>query len=138
MVDLFGDTITRPETIPARGIDNSAGGFIAFWSAWPAGPRKVAKQQCLNKWATLGCARFGDRIYLHIEWMKAQKDWIEGFVPMPLTYLNQQRWVDWVPCEPPKRPVIDPALEKLNRDAKQAAPMPAHVRERLAQLRSRA
>jgi hypothetical protein len=133
VIDLFGDTITRPETIPARGIDNSAGGFIAFWSAWPAGPRKVAKQLCLNKWANLGCARSVSHICAHVEWMKTQRDWLDGFVCMPATYLNQQRWVDW---EMPVAQIKAPdALEIIK--SHRGAPMPASVRARLSELRSR-
>jgi hypothetical protein len=134
MQDLFGDEVTAPQTITAKGIENAAKGFPEFWAAWPSGPRKVAKQQCLNKWASFGCANNAEHIVMHVEWMKTQDDWKKdggSFVPMPATYLNQQRWLDWVA----------PAPVKAQPDALQAilshkgAPMPNNVKQRLAELR---
>lgn len=131
MLDLFGDNITAPQTKPAKGALNAARGFPEFWAAWPTGPRKVGKQQALNKWATTGCAEYAVHICQHVEWLKTQDDWIKGFIPMPTTYLNQQRWVDWtVPA--PVAPRID-VLAQLK--AHKGAAMPAHVRQRIAELR---
>lgn len=132
MTDLFGATMTSPETRPARGLLNAAWGFPEFWKAWPAGPRKVAKQQCLNKWATLGCASEATLIAMHVQWMRTQDDWIRGFVPMPLTYLNQRRWADWSPPEP-TRPQHD-ALAKITADAAKAVKPSAEVRQKIKQL----
>jgi hypothetical protein len=52
-----------------------------------------------------------------------------------LVYLNQQRWdgAD-IPDVKPKD-LIDPALAKIEADSKKAAPMPEHIRARLAELR---
>lgn len=89
--DLFGDEVYKP-TIKLTSLLNAAHGFTDFWKAWPSGPRKVAKQQCLNKWAKYDCAKNATLICQHVESMKQSQDWIGGFVPMPLTYLNQRRW----------------------------------------------
>jgi hypothetical protein len=138
MFDLFGDSVTSPQTQSHSTKLNSAQGFLEFWKAWPSGIRKVAKQQCLNKWSTLGCADVAEHICKHIAWMKTQEDWQKqngAFIPMPATYLNQQRWIDW---EPPVRPAIDPAEQTrimLAERDKKAAPMPQDVRERLNALR---
>lgn len=132
-LDLFGfdDTATKPQTIVPRGLMNASLGFVEFWAAWPAGPRKVAKQQAINKWATLGCANNHEHIRAHVEWLKTQDDWQRGFVPQPLTYLNQQRWLDW---EAPKAVQKAPdALAVIK--AHVGAPMPAHVKQRIEQLR---
>jgi hypothetical protein len=131
MRDLFGDEVTGPQTIPAKGVENAALGFPEFWKAWPSGPRKVGKQQALNKWATFGCANNYQHIVMHVEWMKKQDDWLRGFVPMPVTYLNQQRWLDWEPPAP-KKAEDDPLKKILSH---KGAPMPASVKERLAELR---
>lgn len=137
MLDLFGDTITTPTTKPAKGVENAAAGFAEFWAAWPSGPRKVAKQQALNKWASFGCADNASHILAHVEWMKKQPDWIKdggSFVPMVLTYLNQQRWVDWEAPKPvPKHP---DALQKIL--SHKGAPMPADVKARIAAIRNQA
>jgi hypothetical protein len=52
-----------------------------------------------------------------------------------LVYLNQQRW-DGADI-PEMKPVqtVDPALAKIEADRKKAAPMPEHIRARLAELR---
>lgn len=134
MLDLFGDTITAPTSVPKKGVENAAAGFAEFWAAWPSGPRKVAKQQALNKWASFGCADNAAHILAHVEWMKTQADWQKdggSFVPMVLTYLNQQRWVDWEAPKPvPKQP--DALATILNH---KGAPMPQDVRDRLKALR---
>jgi hypothetical protein len=55
-----------------------------------------------------------------------------------LVYLNQQRWDG---AEIPEsfgikvEVKIDPALAKIEADRKKAAPMPEHIRARLAELR---
>lgn len=134
MLDLFGDTITSPTTKPPKGVENAAAGFPEFWDAWPKSPRKVAKQQCLDKWAKLGCALNAEHIRAHVEWMKTQADWIKdngSFICAPLVYLNQQRWVDWEAPKPvPKQP---DALQAIL--AHKGSPMSEETRQRLAQLR---
>lgn len=134
--DLFGDTITTPRTASPKGLLNAAHGFPEFWAAWPSNTRKVAKQQCLDKWARLGCSEAATHIVQHVEFMKKQEDWLKqngAFICAPLVYLNQQRWVDWeAPVEAPAAPS---ALDKIKADALKAAPMPASVREKLAALK---
>lgn len=134
MLDLFGfdDAATKPQTAPPRGLMNASLGFAEFWAAWPAGPRKVAKQQALNKWATFGCANNHEHIRAHVEWLKTQNDWLCGFVPQPVTYLNQQRWLDWVPTAAPAQKPPD-ALQTIKQH--KGSPMPENVRQRLALLR---
>lgn len=131
MLDLFGDQVTSPTTSPAKGVLNAAAGFPEFWAAWPAGIRKVGKQQALNKWATLGCASTAALILQHVEWLKAQDEWKRGFIPMPTTYLNQQRWIDWEAPKPvPQQP---DALQKIL--SHKGAPMPESVRKLREALR---
>jgi hypothetical protein len=70
--------------------------------------------------------------------MKTTDQWRKdngAYIPAPLVYLNQQRWDG---AEIPEiKPVqtIDPALAKIEADNKKAAPMPEHIRARLAELR---
>lgn len=96
MTDLFGDESTAPQCAGlARRQDNAAEGFAEFWQAWPRGPRKVAKQQCLNKWAKYHCCEIAARIIAHVEQMKRSHDWTKengAFIPAPMVYLNQRRW----------------------------------------------
>lgn len=132
MLDLFGESVTCPQKAP-KTLINASYGFVEFWKIWPTGPRKVGKQQCLNKWARYECCNNATLICKHIEWLKAQQDWIGGFIPMPLTYLNQQRWVDWEP-EPERVPVVS-ELDKIKAHDKKAVPCPAHIRKRMDELR---
>ena len=143
MTDLFGDTNTAPSvSAPLRkSLINLAHGFPEFWQCWPSGPRKVAKRQCLDKWARYECAMSATLIVQHVEWMKTQQDWLKdngAFIPQPLTYLNQQRWDGWEPVAVPTRPAIDPALAKLAKDAAMAAKPSPEVRAKMAQLLGKA
>lgn len=134
MADLFGDMITAPRGTVKKSDGNAADGFAEFWKAWPSNARKVAKQQCLDKWARNGLAEQKDHIIAHVEWMKTQEDWVRDqgrFICAPLVYINQQRWADW---EPPKaRPARPTALDEIKEH--KGAPMPDDVRERLARIR---
>lgn len=131
MTDLFGETATAPG-VSIKSEVNRMAGFCEFWASWPSGPRKVAKQQCVNKWARFDCYEEWEHIVAHVEWMKTQPDWLKdkgSFIPQPLTYLNQQRWIDWEPVRvaAPQKPV------RLAAD--NPAPMPDHVRAMLAGMR---
>jgi hypothetical protein len=116
--------------------------FEKFWAVWPKSYRKGGKSVCLARWKKGlydGCA---DQIIKHVEWMKTTDAWRKdqgAFIPAPLVYLNQQRWdgaeipETFVPNKPVQQ--IDPALQKIAADRAKAAPMPDHIRERLAQIR---
>ncbi|WP_244135781.1 hypothetical protein [Burkholderia seminalis] len=88
-------TISSP-----RGDSGSSKGsleFGRFWDAWPSTGRKVAKAKCLERWQRSKLDDVADRIVEHVDAMKATKQWLEGFEPAPLTYLNQRRWEDELP-----------------------------------------
>jgi hypothetical protein len=91
------------------------------------------------KWKKFYCDTCADQVIKHIEWMKTTDAWRKddgAFIPAPLVYLNQQRWDG---AEIPEgfgiKVQIDPALAKIEADRKKAAPMPDHIRARLAELR---
>ena len=138
MLDLFGYVCTSPTSANCKKTDvNLAAGFAEFWESWPKTPRKVARLQCLNKWARYECALSATLIVQHVEWMKTQPDWLKdngAFICAPLVYLNQQRWDGWEPVQAPEKPAIDPALAKLERDAAMAAKPSAEVRAKMAEL----
>jgi len=133
MLDLFGETATSPTTMP-KSLINASHGFAEFWKAWPSGPRKVAKQQCIDKWARHSCCECATHIVSHVEWLKMQDDWLRGFVCAPLVYLNQQRWVDWTQPIVHKKPT---ALDKIKADDKLAVKPSAEIRERIKQIKGR-
>lgn len=137
-MDLFGDTITQPECAGLKKrLLNAAHGFSEWWASYPPGPRKVAKKQCLDKWARLECAENASHIIAHVEWLKMQEDWIKDggrYICAPLVYLNQQRWLDWEP--EPERPKKPDALAEI-KDHKGTAPSP-EIRAKMAALRGKA
>ena len=115
--------------------------FETFWAAWPRSPRKSGKSMCLAKWNKLKLDMQAEQIVAHVTWMATTNDWKKdngAFIPMPITYLNQCRWDG---AEIPEMTInvnvafVDPALQKMNEDAKKAAPVPKNVREMLDKLK---
>lgn len=130
-LDLLGDPISERTDIDPQH------GFSEFWSSYPSGPRRVAKPQCLAKWIRYGCAKNADHIIAHVHHMKTEDCWVRGFHPMCLTYLNQQRWIDWEPVAVVAKPKICPALQKTYDDDKKAVKPSSEIRARLKQLAER-
>lgn len=69
-------------------------GFLRFWKTWPASPRKADRAECLKKWKGKHLEDLADDIVAHVEGQKTCKQWLDGFEPAPLTYLNRRRWED--------------------------------------------
>lgn len=85
---------TKDKTISSAGADLPAR-FPEFWAAWPNTDRKVAKAKCAEKWRKAKLGDEADAILAHIRQEKANnRQWLDGFEPAPLTYLNQRRWAD--------------------------------------------
>lgn len=75
-------------------------GFDAFWAAYPPGPRKVNKKACLTRWHVAKLEGRAQEIVDHVEACKAGRDWCKdggAFVPAPLVYLNQERYLAPIP-----------------------------------------
>ena len=68
--------------------------FSDFWSAWPSSKRKVARSACEAKWSRQALDPLADKIIASVTRLKGSEQWISGFEPAPLTYLNQKRWED--------------------------------------------
>lgn len=73
------------------------GRFPDFWAAWPTSARKQDRKKCLAKWQRCRWDAEADAIVAHVEAMKGTKQWLDGYEPAPLTYLNGERWRDGVP-----------------------------------------
>ena len=74
--------------------------FESFWSAYPNTPRRVAKAKCAQLWNARKLDAISDEIISHVKAMATTRQWLDGYEPAPLTYLNQQRWEDGVPANP--------------------------------------
>jgi len=68
--------------------------FDEFWNTWPSSQRKINKVSCRQKWAEKNLDGIADKIISHVKVLKVSKQWLDGFEPMPMTYINQSRWED--------------------------------------------
>ena len=67
--------------------------FDEFWNTYP-NVRKNNKKGCLEKWQAKDLDLIADKVIGYVNMMKETKSWKEGFVPAPMTLLNQERWDD--------------------------------------------
>lgn len=68
--------------------------FQGFWDIYPNG-RRSNKKGCAQKWQAKKLDEKADVILEDVRWRsKYDKKWTDGFIPMPSTYLNQERWND--------------------------------------------
>jgi uncharacterized protein YdaU (DUF1376 family) len=68
--------------------------FDDFWNNWPTSKRKVAKSACKAKWERLALDPLADKINAVVARLRASEQWISGYEPAPLTFINQKRWED--------------------------------------------
>ena len=68
--------------------------FDEFWNNWPSSKRKVARSACKAKWDRQALDPLTSKINAVVTRLKASTQWIEGFDPSPLTFINQKRWED--------------------------------------------
>ena len=93
-------TESKPNTNPKKNknisstASTSATRFDEFWAAWPSSNRKVAKAAVLAKWEKHNLDEVADQIIASVESLKTSEQWLGGFEPAPLTYINQRRWED--------------------------------------------
>ena len=132
-IDLFGFEQPQKHFLTDEGFDE-------FWSAYPRCDRKGEKAACKKKWTESYYFSQKHIILKHVQWMATTAQWLRdngSWIPAPKVYLNQQRWdgAD-IPDLTPK-PLIDPALAKIDADNKKAAPMPEHIRQKIAQMKGR-
>ena len=85
------EQILRPadaEPLPDR--------FADFWQVYPD---KTGRKPSAEKWKAKRLDAIADRIIADVRARAASdRKWLDGFVPNPMTYLNQERWND--PIQP--------------------------------------
>jgi uncharacterized protein YdaU (DUF1376 family) len=86
------DTETDINTISSVAPKTSR--FDEFWNNWPASKRKVAKTACKAKWERQALDPLADKINAVVTRLKASEQWVSGYEPAPLTFINQKRWED--------------------------------------------
>lgn len=90
-------TPEKEEKHSSAGADHADRRFPEFWESWPRTERKTAKAECLKKWRLRGLDAHADEILRHVAAMRGTRQWLDGYEPAPLTYLNQKRWEDGIP-----------------------------------------
>lgn len=84
------NTITLNNQLNTITIDR----FSEFWNVWPQG-HKSNKKGCLDKWKSKNLNSIADEIIADVvSRSKESKKWTTGYIPAPLTYINQERWHD--------------------------------------------
>lgn len=71
--------------------------FQRFWTSYPNTSRRVAKAKCFAVWKNKKLDLVASVIIEHVQAMKLTRQWLDGYEPAPLTYLNQRRWEDGLP-----------------------------------------
>jgi len=71
--------------------------FKRFWSTWPDHERKIRRVDAAKIWKDDGLDEHCDIILAHLKSCVKSKQWIDGFAPLPVTFLNQKRWLDGAP-----------------------------------------
>lgn len=84
-LNLIPDSLNSDSGQPADRFDD--------W--WDAYPNKVKKKPCREIWKRRKLNTRADELIADVERRKAEDGrWLEGFIPDPTTYLNQDRWDD--------------------------------------------
>jgi hypothetical protein len=66
--------------------------FEIWWQAYPKKTAKGAARKSFQKAITLTTL---DAMLAALEWQRTQEQWVKDggqWIPMPSTYLNQERW----------------------------------------------
>lgn len=81
--------ITNKPPKPPSGTSER---FDEFWNLYPV---KASKKTCLEKWRKLRLDTIADNIFEKLQEQLDKDDgWKRGYIPNPLTYINQQKWDD--------------------------------------------
>ena len=78
-----------------KGVQGEISLFDQFWKAYP---KKVGKAAAEKSWEKIKAPTETLKIILiNLEWQIKSEQWIKEagqYIPMPVTYLNQARWLD--------------------------------------------
>lgn len=90
-------------------------GTLSFEEFWSIYPKKAERKKAELKWKALSLAE-QQQVLKDIPLRKLGRQWKEGFVPNPTTYLNGERWNDEIERSVPKGhvPSILPTADKYN------------------------
>jgi len=97
VLDANQEPITNNQVIRHT---SPCGEFARFWEAYPSKVGKGAAEKAFAK--IKPSPDLVAQMLDAVGWQAKTKQWQEGFIPNPATWLNQRRWED----EPPKSSVV--------------------------------
>ena len=66
--------------------------FEAFWECYP---RRHAKKDARKAWAQLNPPPdLVEKIIEHVTLRARSRQWLDGFIPLPATFIRGERWED--------------------------------------------
>lgn len=90
--DLGAESTPNHKSNHQEPSDRSFGSFDLFWSVYP---KKVKKKPARALWERKKLDRIGAVLAKDVEKrLSKDKRWLDGYIPDPTTYLNQERWED--------------------------------------------
>ena len=94
-----------------KAIDRKSDDFDHFWNLYP---KKTGKLDAAKAWKKVSPNL--PEIIKAIKWQVMSRQWMEGYIPNPSTYLNQGRWLDEPANERTTKPDILMQKNKNNVD----------------------
>lgn len=95
-----------------RMVNENDPQWCRFWAAFP---KRVAKKEARQAWATLNPdARTVDRMLETLAWQVRQPAWVKdggAFIPYPASWLRAERWTDEQPTPPSGGRVLSAAVQ---------------------------
>lgn len=130
------DTDTDTDIFSSR--DKSLSENTRFADFWEIYPSKSAKPQCAAKWKAKKLDGIAEKIIANVKQRLAlDRKWAEGFIPNPLTYINQERWNDPIQNGPQKKPDSQSVTADFRGKVYAGTPedqLPAQYRDAIAAL----
>ena len=105
----------EPLLKPLKHIDQKSDDFDRFWEIYP---KKTAKIEAQKAWKKAKPDL--QTVIKALAWQIKSRQWMEGYVPNPATYLNQGRWMDTPVNERTTKPDI--LLEKNRNNVEEWIP----------------
>jgi hypothetical protein len=108
-----------PATPPSRSPVFNPRLFAEFWEAYP---RHVGKKDAVAAFTRIGPTRAEVALFVAaIEQQRGSRDWVDGFIPHPATWLNKRRWEDEIEAPRPLPPARQTAAQARAAANKAAA-----------------
>lgn len=85
------ETETEKTLSEKKNSDSYTDSFQTFWDAYP---KKTGKGKAFDIWKKVKADGKLSKILKALSWQATSSQWVDGFIPLPSTYLNQRRWDD--------------------------------------------